>query len=95
MPFAVGWKLRWWPRNEFEWRWSIPLIAASMLVGEYLYFAAVRDPAALISVVISLRRGSTLVAFAGGIWLFHERQGRQKFLAVVGMLLGILLTILG
>ena len=94
-PFALGWKLRWWPRNEFEWRWGIPLIAITMLVGEYAYFAALRDPAALVSVVISLRRGSTLVAFAGGIWLFHEQQGRQKFLAVVGMLLGIPLTILG
>jgi drug/metabolite transporter (DMT)-like permease len=95
VPFTVGWQQRWWPRNEFQWRWSIVLISLSMIVGEYWYFAALRDPAALISLVISIRRGSTLVSFAGGIWLFHERQGSGKFLAVAGMLLGILLTVLG
>jgi drug/metabolite transporter (DMT)-like permease len=31
-PFAIGWKRRWWSRNEFYWRWSIPFIAFSLLV---------------------------------------------------------------
>ena len=94
-PLTIGWKRRWWPRHEFEWRWTIPLIAFSMLVGDYLYFAALREPMALVSLVISLRRGSTLVAFAGGIVFFHEASGRQKLLAVIGIVVGMLLTVLG
>ena len=42
-PFAIGWKRRWWPRNEFHWRWSIPFIAFSLLVADYIYFSALRD----------------------------------------------------
>jgi drug/metabolite transporter (DMT)-like permease len=95
LPMAFGWKRRWWPRNEFNWRWSIPIVAVSMLLGDYVYFAALRNPAALVSLVISLRRGSTLVAFAGGIWLFREEVNWQKVLAVLGITAGMVLTILG
>jgi transporter family protein len=95
LPLAVGWWRQWWPRNVFHWRWSIPLIAATLLVADYVYFDALRNPEALVSVVSSLRRGSTLVAFAGSIWLYHEVRGTQKLPAVLGILVGIILTILG
>ncbi len=95
LPLAFGWWRQWWPRNVFHWRWSIPLIAASLLVADYVYFDALRDPEALVSVVSSLRRGSTLVAFAGSIWLYREARGTQKLPAVLGILVGIVLTVLG
>ena len=95
IPLVIGWWRRWWPRNEFHWRWSIPLIAAALLVADFVYFDALRNPDALISVVASLRRGSTLVAFAGSIWLYHETGGIKKLPAVLGILSGIVLTILG
>jgi drug/metabolite transporter (DMT)-like permease len=95
LPLAVGWKRRWWPRQEFHWRWSIPLLSVALLVADFLYFGALRDPGALVSLVSGLRRGSTLVAFGGGIVLFGERSGAAKAVAVAGVLLGILLTITG
>ncbi|MEN9662283.1 MAG: hypothetical protein RL324_1232 [Verrucomicrobiota bacterium] len=95
LPFAVGWKLRWWTRHEFHWRWSIPLISGALLIADFLYFDALRNPDALISLVSSFRRGSTLVAFAGGVYLYREANIRQKLPAVIGVLLGIVLTILG
>jgi transporter family protein len=95
LPLAFGWWRRWWPRNVFHWRWSVPLIAACLLVADYVYFDALRDPEALVSVVSSLRRGSTLVAFAGSIWLYREARGTQKLPAVLGILGGIVLTVLG
>jgi len=95
LPLALGWWRRWWPRNEFHWRWSIPFIALTLLVADYVYFDALRNPAALVSVVSSLRRGSTLVAFAGSIWIFHEARGGAKLPAVLGIVLGIVLTVLG
>ncbi len=94
-PFALGWKLRLWQRNEFRWRWSIPFIALSLLVADYLYFSALRDPHGLVSIVMSLRRASTLVAFAGGLYFFHETNGWRKLPAVIGILVGIVLTLLG
>ncbi len=94
-PFAIGWKRRWWSRNEFHWRWSIPFIALSLLVADYIYFSALRDPHSLVSIVMSLRRGSTLVGFAGGLLLFGERNGWQKLPAVIGILVGIVLTVMG
>lgn len=95
LPLIVGWWRRWWPRNEFQWRGSIPLIALTLLVADYVYFDALRDPEALVSLVSSLRRGSTLVAFAGGIWLFRESRGAAKLPAVLGILVGVVLTIVG
>jgi len=95
LPLVIGWKRRWWSRNEFHWRWSIPFIAFSLLLADYVYFSALRDPASLVSVVMSLRRGSTLVAFAGGLLFFGEINGWQKLPAVLGILAGIVLTVLG
>lgn len=95
LPLAVGWKLRWWPRNEFHWRWSIVGVSAALLVADFVYFSALRDSDALVSLVSSLRRGSTLVAFAGGVLLFGELNWRAKLPAVIGVLAGIVLTILG
>ena len=95
LPLVIGWKLRWWPRHDFQWRWSVPLVSLSLLVCDFIYFSALRDPEALVSVVAGLRRGSILVAFAGGLLFFRERNGRKKLPAIGGVLVGILLTILG
>ena len=95
LPLAIGWRLEWWPRQQFHWRWSIPLITAALLLADFIYFSALRDPEALISVVSSFRRGSTLIAFAGGFLFFREQHARRKLPAVLGVLVGIVLTILG
>ena len=94
-PFALGWKLRLWQRNEFHWRWSIPFIALALLVADYAYFWALRNPDALVSVVMSLRRASVLVAFGGGLLFFGELNGWRKLPAVIGILIGVVLTICG
>jgi drug/metabolite transporter (DMT)-like permease len=95
LPLAAAWRRRWWARGDFHWRWSIPLIALALLVADYIYFSALRNPASLVSLVMSLRRGSTLVAFGGGLLFFGERHGWRKLPAILGILAGILLTLLG
>lgn len=95
LPLVIGWKLRWWPRNVFHWRWSIVGVSFALLVADFLYFDALRNPEALVSLVSSLRRGSTLVAFAGSLWLFKEANGRQKIVPVIGIVAGIVLTVVG
>ncbi len=94
-PFMIGWQRRWWERNQFHWRWTIPSIAIALLIADYIYFSALADPDSLVSMVMSLRRGSTLVAFGGGILLFKEKHGREKLPAVIGIVVGIVLTVLG
>jgi bacterial/archaeal transporter family protein len=94
-PFALGWKLNLWTRNQFQWRWSIPFIALALLVADWFYFTALKSPDALVSIVMSMRRVSTLVAFAGGLYFFHELNGWRKLPAVIGILAGVVLTILG
>jgi len=95
LPLAIGWKLRLWPRQTFQWRWSIVGISLALLLADFVYFDALRDPEALVSLVASLRRGSILVAFLGSLWLFKEKNGAYKLPAVLGVLQGIVLTILG
>lgn len=95
LPLAIGWKLRLWQRHEFHWRWTILGVSFALLLADFIYFSALQNPEAMVSIVSSLRRGSMLVAFAGGLLLFKETNGRQKLPAVIGILLGILLTILG
>jgi drug/metabolite transporter (DMT)-like permease len=95
LPLAIGWKRRWWPRNQFHWRFSVPMIAIALLIADYIYFSALRHPEALVSVVMSLRRGSALVGFAGGVFFFKEENPWRKLPPVIGILIGIALTVLG
>jgi drug/metabolite transporter (DMT)-like permease len=94
-PLAIGWKKRWWSRGEFHWRWSIPGISLALLFSDFLYFNALRDPAALISVVSSIRRGSVVVSFTGGLVMFGEGNGIRKLPAMLGLLAGIWLIMMG
>ncbi len=93
-PFAYGWWRSWWPRGQFTWRWTIPLIGLSLLVADFVYFWALEQPDALISVVSSLRRGGAVVAFLGGLFFFREVNGWRKLPGVLGIFLGVVLLIL-
>ncbi|EIP97378.1 putative membrane protein [Opitutaceae bacterium TAV1] len=95
LPLVAGWWLRWWPRGDFHWRWSIPLIVAFLLLADFIYYDALKSPGALISVVASLRRGDVLVAFAGGVWLFQEKNCLRKLPVILCLVAGIVVTMLG
>jgi len=89
-PFYLAWRRGLWTNSEFQWRWSIPLIGISLLVADLLYFTAVGDQSALISVISPLRRMSVLVTFAGGVCLFGERSFlRYKLICLCGILAGV------
>ena len=92
-PLVLRWRRR--PREPFELRPTIPLLALCLLLADFAYFSALRDPDGLVSLVSSTRRGSTLIAFAAGLLLFGERNGWRKLPPVLGIVLGIVLTLLG
>jgi bacterial/archaeal transporter family protein len=79
----------------FQFRFSMIILAICLLCADFAYFSALREQAGLISLVASLRRGSTLIAFAAGVFVFKEANGWKKLPPVFGIVLGIVLTILG
>ena len=83
------------PEVRFQFRLSMPILALCLLCADFAYFSALRDQGGLISLVASLRRGSTLIAFAAGVFLFKETNGWKKLPPVFGIVLGMVLTILG
>jgi len=89
----------WWPKRHlttpFRWRWSIPLIGASLVVADFLYFYALSDSNSLISVVSALRRGSVVVSFVAGALFFREKRILQKGLYLLAILSGIILMMFG
>jgi drug/metabolite transporter (DMT)-like permease len=90
-----SWRKRRGTEERFEFRLSIPLLACCLLLADFAYFSALRDPAGLISLVASIRRGSTLIAFGAGVLVFKEANGWKKLPPVLGIVLGIVLTVLG
>lgn len=72
----------WWPRRgqstAFRWKHSIVLISIFLTVADFVYFYALTDPDAMISVVSMVRRGSVLVSFAIGAMIFKEKNLRSK-----------------
>ncbi|MFN9039962.1 MAG: hypothetical protein ACK5YO_26945, partial [Planctomyces sp.] len=67
LPLAIWWWRAGRESSPFEWRWSIPAIALLLLVSDCLYFHAIEQPGALISVISPLRRTSVVIAFVAGI----------------------------
>ncbi len=83
----------WYPKRKkntaFEWRWSIILVSIFLTIADFVYFYALTDPDAMISIVSMVRRSSVLVSFAGGVIFFHEKNLKGKaidlFLIIVAM----------
>ena len=87
-----------WPRTErtpFAWRWTIALTGALLVLSDALYFHAVAQPGAAISLVSVFRRASAVVAFLAGGLLFRDPNLRRKGLALLLVLAGAALAALG
>ena len=93
LPFLYGWYRQWWPTGAFTFRWSMPAIGLSLLLTDYLYFSALHDPEAMVSLVSALRRASVLVTFVGGFLFFGDCNFRSKLLPTLGILAGVLLIV--
>ncbi|TWU56638.1 EamA-like transporter family protein [Rubripirellula tenax] len=91
MPLAIRWYFVDRTRKPFQWKWSIPLIAIFLLVADFVYFTAVSDPEALISVISPVRRTSVIVSFVFGILKLGEKNWRAKLVCIAGILGGVVL----
>lgn len=91
-PLAVIWYVKERTKKPFEFRWSIPTIAVSLLVADFLYFTAITDPQAKISIISPLRRTSVVIPFCYGVISLKEQNARPKVACIVAMLIGVYLV---
>ena len=89
LPLAVRWYKLDRERVSFEFRKSILLISPLLLAADFLYFTALADPDALVSIVSTLRRCSVLIPFAFGIRALGESNFRSKAICIATMLVGV------
>ena len=75
----------------FRWHWAIPAIGLSLLAADILYFTAVAQPGALISVISPVRRGAVVISLLIGVIGFKEKHFRAKAVCVAGIICGILM----
>jgi len=91
--------LLWWPvrRHTTPFRpvGSIVLISVFLTAADLAYFYALSQTDAMISVVSMVRRGSVLVSFACGAWLFRERNLRAKAFDLLLIFLGMVCLYIG
>ena len=81
--------------QRFTWDWRILLIAVLITVADALYFFAMKDPDAMVSIISMIRRTSVVVTFVGGALLFKEGHIRDKAVVMVLMLAGVALLLGG
>lgn len=91
LPLAAHWLIRDKKEQPFEFRWTIPAIAICLLIADILYFTAVANSEAIISVISPIRRTSVIIPFVFGIVVLAEKNWRAKLIAIVLMLIGVVL----
>lgn len=67
---SISWQSRRSSFFPYRWTWTTPLIGITLSVADFLYFFSLSVPGALIGIVSTLRRGSILVSFLGGVHFF-------------------------
>lgn len=82
-------------RVRFQWDWMLLIIAVFITIADFLYFFALRQEDALLSVVSMVRRCSVVVTFFGGAWLFKEHNVRSKAFVLLLLLCGMALLLFG
>ena len=91
--------LLWWPKHQettpFHWSWSILGVSVFLSTADFMYFYSLSLPAAMISIVSMIRRGSVIVSFLFGAWFFHERNLKAKAVDLALVLLGMVFLYIG
>ena len=89
----------WWPKRKqttpFHWDWSIVCVSVFLSAADFVYFYALTQPEAMISIVSMIRRGSVLVSFACAAIFFHEKNLKAKAVDLALVLLGMICLYIG
>jgi bacterial/archaeal transporter family protein len=79
--------------EKFRWDWMLLLIAVLITISDALYFYAVKEEGALLSVISMIRRSSVLITFIFGALVFKEHHIRDKAIDLAILLGGLALLL--
>ena len=82
-------------REKFHWDWLIVVIAIFITGADMLYFFALKQEGALLSVISLMRRCSVVVTFVVGAIVFKEHRVKEKALDLAILLAGMALLLYG
>jgi drug/metabolite transporter (DMT)-like permease len=89
----------WWPRHKettpFHWDWAIIGVSLFLSTADFMYFYSLSLPAAMISIVSMIRRGSVIVSFLFGALFFQEKNLKAKAFDLALVLLGMIFLYIG
>lgn len=74
---------------------AVVLISIFLIVSDNVYMLALRDPASMIAVVSTIRRGGTVLGFAYGLIFLKEPDPVHKILCMAGVLAGLVCLAIG
>ena len=91
--------LLWMPMRKqstpFSWRWTIILISLFLCAADFAYFYALSLPGSMVSIVSMVRRGSVVVSFLFGAWVFREKNLKSKAVDLILVLIGMFFLYFG
>lgn len=79
---------------SFSWDWMLLAIAVLITVADALYFFALSQEDALLSIISMIRRGAVLVTFVLSAILFKEKRIKDKAVILAIMLCGVTVLLL-
>ena len=89
----------WWPTHKrttpFHWDWCIIFISIFLSAADFVYFYALSLPGAMISIVSMIRRGSVVVSFLCGAFIFKENNLKVKTIELGLVILSMIFLFLG
>ncbi|TWU40666.1 EamA-like transporter family protein [Novipirellula artificiosorum] len=95
IPMAVSWQQTQQKKTPFQWRPIILTICPLLLAADMVYFTALADPDALVSIVSVVRRCSVVISFLFGIRALGEANFWPKAACIVAILAGVAVLALG
>lgn len=88
----------WWPKrtnDPFHWHPAIICVSIFLTLADFVYFRAMSQPDAMISIVSMVRRSSVLVSFGYGAFVLHERNLMAKAFDLVLLIVSLILLAIG
>lgn len=81
--------------GKFTWDWKLLIIAVLITVSDALYFFALKQDGAMLSIISMLRRCSVIVTFATSAIVFKEKNIKSKAVDLAFMIAGMAFLIFG
>ena len=73
--------------------WPVFFVAILSIISNFLILFSMAIPTSLVSLIIPIRRSSTLFSSLFGGLLFHEKHLAKKVVAIIGMIISLLFIV--